>query len=46
MSLRNQNNGACEKDGSPLTLSTFLVGGAAKGVSYTLNSFRYEARRY
>jgi len=32
----------CENDGSPLTASTFFVGGATKGVSYTLNSFYYE----
>jgi hypothetical protein len=42
MSLRSQNNGVREKDGSPLTMSTFFVGGATKGVSYTLNPFYYE----
>lgn len=42
MSLRSQNNGVCEKDRSPLTVSTFLVGDASKRVGYTLNSFYYE----
>jgi len=42
MSLRSQKNGECEKDGSLLTVSTFLVGDATKGVGYTLNSFYYE----
>jgi hypothetical protein len=31
---------------SSLTMSTFLVGGATKRVSYTLNSFCYEVWRY